>query len=830
MQIILLVGAPGSGKSTQGAALMKQNPRFIHLSLGDVVRKRLNDPTDRITLDYHHVIKEGKLLPDSLILEILQNELENIQEQDSIVLLDGYPRTREQYEQFKANWGLPASLIHLNVAETELNNRLQHRGQARIDDNAPAIAGRLAFYQSTTAPLIEMIKQELGNKAITINPMESIPATGLYLYAQLQRVPEVHAVLQKTVAQAPSSLISPTIQPASLFSIIRHVNTSIFTCLWRPTNEYPIIKALQDSYQTTNFSFSILGRRTVYLETPAEIKQILHARSHLGHVYRHFSMAAGLRHDFVATDAHDPKDFWYQDNQVNIWKLIHEGFGQVVKTDRQRITFLIKKHLHERFFAEKTFDLDTAFDEFFCAFWSEYLFGNKVSVDHYMQNRELLLHVMKQGFYNNYFKSLDPTGLSSLLYAQPVHHELELAKEQIKNFIDHATPDSFVTRFQDVLTKLNELHDLGLNKESIAEIVADNVFDLFFEPDFLETVMYEALVATIRDNADLHNPEERKQVYSEGLQQGFLFPIRSRVLEEAVTLTDGSVLPPGTQVYFNLKKAGIYHSTGPRQCVGITFTHNFREELFKQLQPIAFKVQSISYPPERLNQTGNENVPVSPERYRVSWTLKRDEAMRHLAWHNYRGQKFFDVLSLHENADLNAHIVKQLTLKITRFLQKNTVDQSNVVIVTAEVRGIPVAAQVADRLRLPLYTIRKKGGYKMLPDDLRQEAFSKGYGDPDIVELPLKKIEALAGKKIIFIDDGLASGQSALACIRLLEQAFNTNLEPAQVLMVMAMLKHDYAQVDPKLSEHRLVKTLFDCHGGPVEPTPTCSSSSSCPG
>jgi len=34
----------------------------------------------------------------------------------------------------------------------------------------------------------------------------------------------------------------------------------------------------------------------------------------------------------------------------------------------------------------------------------------------------------------------------------------------------------------------------------------------------------------------------------------------------------------------------------------------------------------------------------------------------------------------------------------------------------------------------------------------------------------------------------------------------------------MALLKHDYVKADPKLSEHRLVKTLFDCQSGSSEP------------
>lgn len=74
-------------------------------------------------------------------------------------------------------------------------------------------------------------------------------------------------------------------------------------------------------------------------------------------------------------------------------------------------------------------------------------------------------------------------------------------------------------------------------------------------------------------------------------------------------------------------------------------------------------------------------------------------------------------------------------------------------------------------------------------------------------------MKSLAGKKVIFLDDGLASGKSALACIRLIETHYEDEREAAKVMMVLTILKHDYINTDPTLSEHRLVKTLFDCHG-----------------
>ncbi|WP_133135366.1 phosphoribosyltransferase family protein [Legionella rowbothamii] len=689
-----------------------------------------------------------------------------------------------------------------DVDEESLIQRMQHRDGTRSDDNIEAITRRLNFYHQTTKPLLDTIKDELHKKAITVDTKESIGTTSLYLYIQLQQIAKVHEVLNLKLSHKPSnSVIEPSIKPVWAYSVCSK--------LWQSGSTSSAIAEVQNTYGTQNFSFSMLGSKKIaYLETPAEVNAVLEARSDLGPVYRHFSLAAALKKDFVATGSQDAKSYHLPQNQVNIWKLIHNALNNSIKSDHNRIENLIDKHLDATFFAEKTFDLDITFDHFFCSFWSEYLFGTRVPVASYMENREQLLTAMKHCFYNNHYKGFDPTGLSSYFYSFGVREEIKQAKETIKTFMSKSTPGSLVQRFKTELWRINEIEQLELDEDTLEEILADNVFDLIFEPDFLENVMYEALVTAVKENADLHDPQARSYVYSQGIKQGFLFPIRSRILEEPVTLADGTVLPEGSAVFLNLKKAGLYHSTGARRCVGQAFTHYFKEHFFDRLQPIAFKVKQITQPAERC---GNESVPMSPERYRVSWHLKRDEAMRHLPAHDYKGNSFFDVLSLHQKTGLNSQMVRQCMLKIRRFMEKNNLNLNDMVIVTPEVRGVPIAAQVAHQLNFPLYIIRKKGGYKMADHEVYRESYDKGYGDLDTVELPVTKVNEIAGKTVVFIDDGIASGQSAMACINLLKSHGGSDKKVTKVPMVLTLLKHDYTPIIPALSRHSLVKTLFDC-------------------
>ncbi|STX51568.1 Adenylate kinase [Legionella busanensis] len=799
MKIILLASGPGSGKSTQGLALTAINKNFIYLSLGETVRQFLKDPEHPISKQYTNSISQGNLLPDEVIQQILATELLKSDYKDKVILLDGYPRTFAQYEDFNKTWGKPAGLIYLDINEEILALRMQSRDSSRSDNNDNAIKQRLKFYQENTKPVLEKIKGELGKDSITIATDGPVHATSIAIYSQLQRIKDIHPLLQKeqVTLQKP---ISTSIKPVGL--------SSLFTQWWHTGLEYSSIKAIQAEYQTQNFSFSILNKQVFFLQTPEEIKKVLAGKSHLGNVYRHFSQAAQLKYDFVATDSGDSHS--YQNNdQINVWKLIHNAFGQVLKGDRQRIEYLTDKHLNNTFFAKKTFELDTTFDNFFSGFWAEYLFGQAVSLESYQRNRNQLLTIMKQCFYNNYYKILDPIGLTTWIYSHSVNNLLTEGKKTIQTFIKNSSVDSMVKRFEEALLRINEQEKLGLTKEKIAEILNDCVFDLIFEPDFLENVMYEALAFAVKENADLHDPAIREKVYQQGMNKGYLFPIRSRILEEAVTLNNGSILPAGSAVFLDLKTAGLYHSTGARRCVGQTFTHYFKEHFFNQIESVEFKVKEVTDPQER--QSGNENVPLSPERLKVSWRLKRDEAMRQMPHHTYKGNQFFDVLSLQENVGLNQKMTKQISLKVEHFVEKNKISWQDLVIVSPEVRGIPIAAQVADRLLLPLFVIRKKGNNKMAEEFVQLQSFDKGYGDKDTVELPNEKIKALAGKKIIFIDDGLASGGSANACIQLLERQLDKECQPAKVVMILAALQHDYIKTTPKLSEHRTVKTLFDC-------------------
>ena len=174
---LVIFGAPGSGKGTQSENLINHYGLF-HISTGDVLRSHIKGGTE-LGKTASAYINEGKLIPDELMIDILENVLEeNPEKTEKGVIFDGFPRTIEQAKALKemlekrnANDNI---VIGLDVPEDELVTRLLKRGQesGRSDDNLETIKKRLDVYHNQTSPLREYYINE-GNYA-AINGLGSI--------------------------------------------------------------------------------------------------------------------------------------------------------------------------------------------------------------------------------------------------------------------------------------------------------------------------------------------------------------------------------------------------------------------------------------------------------------------------------------------------------------------------------------------------------------------------------------------------------------------------------------------------------------------------------
>lgn len=163
---LVIFGAPGSGKGTQSAKLIDEYGLY-HISTGDVLRDHIKRGTElgKLAASY---IDDGNLIPDDLIVKVLDDVLSKNAKGKKGVVFDGFPRTIPQAEALKEllkKYGEELhAVIGLEVPEDELIDRILKRGQTsgRADDNPEAVKHRLDIYHKQTLPLREYYTKE-GN-------------------------------------------------------------------------------------------------------------------------------------------------------------------------------------------------------------------------------------------------------------------------------------------------------------------------------------------------------------------------------------------------------------------------------------------------------------------------------------------------------------------------------------------------------------------------------------------------------------------------------------------------------------------------------------------
>ena len=154
---ILILGAPGSGKGTQGK-ILAERLGLPKITTGDLIRSAMKEGTP-LGLEVKKFYDEGKLVPDSVILGMIKDEL-NRPEAKEGAIFDGFPRTAAQAELVDRTLAQRQQRLNhillMDVTEEELVRRMQARAQVegRTDDAPEAIATRLQVYQRDTAPLI----------------------------------------------------------------------------------------------------------------------------------------------------------------------------------------------------------------------------------------------------------------------------------------------------------------------------------------------------------------------------------------------------------------------------------------------------------------------------------------------------------------------------------------------------------------------------------------------------------------------------------------------------------------------------------------------------
>lgn len=173
---LVLFGPPGAGKGTQAEKLIEKYG-FNHISTGEVIRQEIKKGS-ALGRSVQQYIESGQLAPDSLVIDIIANYVENNKDAKGNIF-DGFPRTTVQAEAFDeimAKNGTPVNMmLSLEVEDEVLIDRLLSRGKVsgRADDcNEEVIKNRIDVYKAQTAIVADFYKKQ--NKHKSINGVGSI--------------------------------------------------------------------------------------------------------------------------------------------------------------------------------------------------------------------------------------------------------------------------------------------------------------------------------------------------------------------------------------------------------------------------------------------------------------------------------------------------------------------------------------------------------------------------------------------------------------------------------------------------------------------------------
>jgi len=167
---ILLFGAPGAGKGTQGK-ILGAIPHFFHCACGDVFRNlRTDSELGRVFVEYS---SRGQLVPDETTVALWRESIGQAiaagrfhPEEDTLVL-DGIPRNVEQAAMLDDTLGVVGVYCLRSINPENLVERIQRRAikENRLDDaNLDIIRTRLKTYEKETKPVLKFYGKHLVHR------------------------------------------------------------------------------------------------------------------------------------------------------------------------------------------------------------------------------------------------------------------------------------------------------------------------------------------------------------------------------------------------------------------------------------------------------------------------------------------------------------------------------------------------------------------------------------------------------------------------------------------------------------------------------------------
>lgn len=191
-KLILLIGAPGSGKTTDGQSIAKKHSDITSYSLGELLKDEIakGTTTGKINNDY---ISKGDLVPTAITIDTLCSAIQKAP--TDIVLVDGFPRKEKQMTILgdivnDVNRVDLISVIEVRVSEAVARERVL--GKDTSKESEEIFNHQMAIYKETIEHIEKFYQHEYLLKVIDGEQDVAVV------------VAEIDAFLQKKVALEPA--------------------------------------------------------------------------------------------------------------------------------------------------------------------------------------------------------------------------------------------------------------------------------------------------------------------------------------------------------------------------------------------------------------------------------------------------------------------------------------------------------------------------------------------------------------------------------------------------------------------------------------------------
>lgn len=184
---LVLLGAPGSGKGTQGKVLAERLG-VTHVASGELLRAHVEAESE-LGVEVAARLARGDFVPDDVVLAVVCEAVTAACADGDGYILDGFPRTRAQAErayELAVPKGIEADVaVYLALPDEVARQRLAGRAEGgRLDDaNAQVIEHRLQLFHDNMRPILDLYRER--DILVTVDAGQSVAAVSDAIIAAL---------------------------------------------------------------------------------------------------------------------------------------------------------------------------------------------------------------------------------------------------------------------------------------------------------------------------------------------------------------------------------------------------------------------------------------------------------------------------------------------------------------------------------------------------------------------------------------------------------------------------------------------------------------------